>query len=225
MPGPVVVSWEQRPVLLSKLQDHDLFPLAGRLSPEQVYSLVEQVASGLDYLHRHRVVHRDLKLENIGYVDRKQRIALFDFGFLCPFGEKGVKGTYSSMPPEIGTPVTGANDMWAMGILIYQLLKCDQHPLWDHVWTVTDVKRKDIGGADLSSKEHERLLVNTLLSCIKALRTDEALRRVFYEKVAAVEVEPKNAQTLALKYVMTQCLQVSPILRMDAPTACRFLRI
>lgn len=101
-----------------------------RLGEEESKKIFFQILQAMEYLHSLGVSHRDVKLENVLFVDNKERdIKLIDFGFstLCQPGKK-LKvfcGTPSYMAPEIvrrseyeGKPV----DMWSMGIVLYALL-------------------------------------------------------------------------------------------------------
>ena len=77
------------------------------------------------------MTHRDVKLENVLFIDPKdcKEIKLIDFGFstVCQPGKK-LKvfcGTPSYMAPEIVQRLEyegKAVDMWSMGILMYALL-------------------------------------------------------------------------------------------------------
>jgi len=99
-----------------------------RLSEEESRSVFFQVLQAIDHLHGLGVAHRDIKLENVLFVDTKD-IKLIDFGFstVCQPGKK-LKvfcGTPSYMAPEIvrrteyeGKPV----DIWSLGIFLYALL-------------------------------------------------------------------------------------------------------
>eukprot|EP01038_Epipyxis_sp_PR26KG_P010230 gene10230-13762_t len=99
-----------------------------RLSEEESKRIFFQILQAIDHLHTLGVSHRDVKLENVLFVDDKD-IKLIDFGFstVCQPGKK-LKvfcGTPSYMAPEIvrrleyeGKPV----DIWSMGILLYALL-------------------------------------------------------------------------------------------------------
>jgi len=106
---------------------------------EEARFYAAQVLLSLEYLHKHQIVYRDLKLDNImmmadGY------IKLTDYG-LCKAGIDWKKqmstfcGTPEFIAPEILSErsYTRAVDWWAFGVLVYELVlgqvisKCQLH--------------------------------------------------------------------------------------------------
>ena len=93
-----------------------------QLPLEVALALTRQVASALDYAHRHGVVHRDLKPENILLADEQARVA--DFGVAKALSAAGgdqltetglAVGTPAYMSPEqaSGGQVDGRSDVYA----------------------------------------------------------------------------------------------------------------
>ena len=101
----------------------------GPLSLEYAAELLEQIASGLQYAHDHGVVHRDIKPSNILLRDDHYAY-LADFGLAKPLQgadkvtQTGVLlGTPEYMAPELAdSPATKSSDMYALGILLYQMV-------------------------------------------------------------------------------------------------------
>lgn len=86
--------------------------------------LLIEVLQALRYLHRRDMLHRDLKPANILVNDEGQAIVL-DFGLSTTVHEaSGVVGTLMYMPPEIFSKqrVTPASDLYALGVIAYELL-------------------------------------------------------------------------------------------------------
>ncbi len=100
-----------------------------KLDFERAVDLVAQIASALDYLHTMGVVHRDVKPANI-LLDEAGQVKLTDFGIArldkVPFGDEGdqVLGTPSYMAPEqlLGREVTGRSDVFALGVVLFEML-------------------------------------------------------------------------------------------------------
>lgn len=87
----------------------------------------------LDYLHKHGIIYRDIKMENI-LLDQRGHIQLIDFGLSkwLRLGERTgtICGTIQYMAPEILSvePYDHSVDWWSLGILIYALLS-GEYPL------------------------------------------------------------------------------------------------
>ena len=93
--------------------------------------LATEVASALDYAHRHGVVHRDIKPENILLHDRSALVA--DFGIALAVSTAGSRMTETGM--SLGTPhymspeqamgereITPRSDVYALGCVTYEML-------------------------------------------------------------------------------------------------------
>lgn len=66
--------YQKEPLILSRLKNHDVPSL-----PERIESIVVGVAQAMEYLHRHHIIYRDLKPQNIGF-DGKNNVKIYDFG-------------------------------------------------------------------------------------------------------------------------------------------------
>ena len=82
----------------------------------------------VEYMHSRRVVHRDLKLENI-LVDDNLNLKLADFGFACYKNIdslKSYRGTMTYMAPEIklGQQYKGMEvDMFSIGVILFIIVQ------------------------------------------------------------------------------------------------------
>jgi serine/threonine protein kinase len=107
-----------------------------RLDVRARLALFLQVADAVTHAHAHLVVHRDLKPSNI-LVDAEGRVKLLDFGIATLLAERddgaaSVTVTLTGAPaftPEYAAPeqvqdgaITTATDVYALGVLLYQLL-------------------------------------------------------------------------------------------------------
>jgi serine/threonine-protein kinase len=110
------------------------------VAPPRVARWMAQVASGLDHAHRKGFVHRDLKPQNIMLVrDEDEEVTkILDFGLvgiLQPDAHSHTQltsegmffGTPAYMSPEqiTGGEVTGAADLYSLGVIMYLLLTGD----------------------------------------------------------------------------------------------------
>src|SRR5215472_404972 len=111
-------------------------PEGTRLPLEHVLVYVSQVASALQYAHDQRLIHRDVKLENM-LLDAREQVLLADFGLarLVPTHpastqalDPAMEGTALYLAPEQvqGQPEP-ASDQYALGVVVYEWL-CGQRP-------------------------------------------------------------------------------------------------
>eukprot|EP00158_Paraphelidium_tribonemae_P009253 Partr_v1_DN28812_c1_g1_i2_m33641 putative PAS domain containing serine threonine kinase len=98
-----------------------------RLSEADIRFIFKQACEAVAHLHSHKIVHRDIKDENI-VIDSRARIQLIDFGSAAWISDTPFKvfcGTLDYASPEVlaGAPYTGPpQDIWALGILLYTLI-------------------------------------------------------------------------------------------------------
>ncbi|KAK0396448.1 hypothetical protein QR680_001720 [Steinernema hermaphroditum] len=87
-----------------------------------------QIISAIDYCHKHNIVHRDLKAENL-LLDANYNIKIADFGFSNFFTQGDVLRTFCGSPPYAAPEVfegqnyTGPEiDVWSLGVVLYVLI-------------------------------------------------------------------------------------------------------
>jgi WD40 repeat protein/TPR repeat protein/tRNA A-37 threonylcarbamoyl transferase component Bud32 len=105
-----------------------------RLSIRERLELFRQVLSAVQYAHAHLVIHRDLKPANI-LVTAEGQVQLLDFGIaklltegeaketeLTQLGGRALTPDYAAPEQVAGAPITTAADVYALGVMLYELL-------------------------------------------------------------------------------------------------------
>ena len=119
--------------LLLGLDLADTLASARALLPSRAARIAADAAAGLEAAHRAGVIHRDVKPENVFLVhaaDGREIVKVLDFGVSFLQGEDAdpagapVVGTPEYMAPEQaqGAPPAPAADVYALGIVLYEML-------------------------------------------------------------------------------------------------------
>lgn len=101
----------------------------GPLPPARVANIAVQICKALKAAHTERVVHRDLKPQNI-VIDENDRVCVMDFGIARSLEQSGmtqtgaIVGTLQYMSPEQakGETIDQRSDLYACGLILYELL-------------------------------------------------------------------------------------------------------
>mmetsp|Transcript_96997 Transcript_96997/g.202679 ORF Transcript_96997/g.202679 Transcript_96997/m.202679 type:complete len:524 (-) Transcript_96997:25-1596(-) len=96
-----------------------------RLSQSLYLRYAKGIAAAVDYIHRHQIIHRDIKCENL-FADWRQEAILGDFGVFQyeSIGGFSQVGTEIYWAPEVraGSKFTRAADIWAYGMVFVNRL-------------------------------------------------------------------------------------------------------
>ncbi|XP_075386498.1 serine/threonine-protein kinase 36 isoform X1 [Tenrec ecaudatus] len=117
-------------VVVTDYAEGELFQILeddGKLPENQVQAIAAQLVSALYYLHSHRILHRDMKPQNI-LLAKGGGIKLCDFGFARAMSTNtmvltSIKGTPLYMSPELveERPYDHTADLWSVGCILYEL--------------------------------------------------------------------------------------------------------
>jgi serine/threonine protein kinase len=161
----------------------------GPMSPRDAVEILTQACRGLDYAHRNGVVHRDVKPGNL-MVNTDGVVKLADFGIAKAAEQSditkvgSVLGTAAYLSPEQarGEPAGPASDMYALGVVSYQLMS--GHLPYEAA-SLTDLARLQESGPPPRLSDEVRDVPVTLAAAVaRALAKDPARR---YEDAAEME--------------------------------------
>lgn len=103
-----------------------------KISKDQILHIFSQIIFGLSYIHSKKIIHRDIKCENI-FLFKNKLVKIGDFGVSKEISDgklaKTVIGSPLFFAPEIllNMPYSYPADIWAAGCILYQLMT-GRHP-------------------------------------------------------------------------------------------------
>jgi len=179
----MVMEWCQGRLLRQILDE-------GPLPTRRAIKIATQILEALDYIHAHGVIHRDLKPENI-MVDDDDHIKLIDFGIAGDSSARRL--TYANITATLGTPNyispeqvkgkrgDGRSDIYAMGIILYEMLS----------------NKLPFSGPNPMTVMNERLLNYPVPPSVADPSITPQLQEVIYR---ALERDPKNRYARASEF-------------------------
>lgn len=166
--------------------------LCRRLSFETILSLTDQLLAATAFAHERKVIHCDIKPENVILFER-HRAKLADFGIakVASASLRGCgTGTVGHMAPEqaMGRP-TCQSDVFSLGLIVYRMLT-GQWPEWPYEWPFVG---------------HEKLKGRVSPSMIQWLRSSlEVNPRKRFDDAACMHAAFTRIRPAALRYIQNK---------------------
>ncbi|CAD8101711.1 unnamed protein product [Paramecium sonneborni] len=168
-----------------------------RFYEKECIAIIRQLVDVLSYLHSNRIIHRDIKPDNM-IVDKNLNLTLIDFGLSYMTTQQITThqncGTLIYMAPEVlmKKEYFKSVDIWSCGIIQYQLLK-NCHPFWTnqkkekYIKQMSVPQKVDFSGMSKYNFKFERAAIS------------------FFEKTAAFEPEARITAEQALLHPWITC--------------------
>ncbi|XP_013787510.2 mitogen-activated protein kinase kinase kinase 13-like isoform X3 [Limulus polyphemus] len=111
-------------------QLYDVLQAGHDIPPTKVVDWTKQIAAGMNYLHSHKIIHRDLKSPNV-LIASNEILKISDFGTSRQWNDISARmsfaGTVAWMAPEVirNEPCSEKVDIWSFGVVMWELLTCE----------------------------------------------------------------------------------------------------
>lgn len=158
---------------------------SGPLSVDEALNIFEQLLLALQHAHENNVIHRDIKPHNL-LLDTRHNVRVTDFGLaitaedmtINAAEESGsdIMGSVYYMSPEQikGETVSAATDIYAAGVLLYEML-CGERPFVGD--NAVEIARQHLKGTPVPPHKINPEVTTELSSFVmKAIRRDKDLR-------------------------------------------------
>lgn len=174
----------------------------GKLSADEAVEMTLQILKGIAHAHHHRIIHRDIKPQNI-LMTKNGTLKILDFGIARALSETAltetnhVMGSVQYLSPEQakGQSTDESSDIYSIGIVLYELLT--GHPPFNGE-TPVSVAIKHIQ-EELPSIRRERPSIPQSIENVimKATRKEKSLRyrdtnEMYYDLLTALDDERKD---------------------------------
>jgi len=161
-----------------------------------IYNWSHEIINGIYYLHTQRIMHRDIKPNNI-FLTKDARIKIGDFGISRVFDDESTSiastylGTFKYMSPQVKNHIdyTFKADCWSIGCTLYELITLNV--FYDSIHFASIQSNKEL---NLSSMD----ILNQLLNMM--LKTDENKRSSSKQLIDKIDQKPKFIFVIILIY-------------------------
>lgn len=201
---------EQQSVILTEyLEGGELFQRISSadytLTEAKCRDFIRQILKGIDFIHSKRIIHLDLKPQNIvlcnkpgsrdnsknGHSDMlpEDKLKIIDFGLARALGPPGggdsininMCGTLEFMSPEVMrcSSATPASDMWSVGVILYFLVSAGLSPFWGgtEYRTQRNVLRASLANGGYDQEQFNEVSTSAI-ECIQGLLVLEPTKRM-----------------------------------------------
>ncbi|WFD26593.1 non-specific serine/threonine protein kinase [Malassezia nana] len=172
------------------------------LEEDQIAAISLETCKGLEHLHNHSIIHRDIKSDNI-LLNNYGQVKITDFGFCAKLTDQRSKratmvGTPYWMAPEVvkqkeyGSKV----DIWSLGIMAIEMIEneppyLDEEPL-KALYMIATNGTPTLKKPEKLSRELKGFLAVCLCADVKSRATaDELLQHEFLRKACPISELPK----------------------------------
>ncbi|UBH09508.1 Stk1 family PASTA domain-containing Ser/Thr kinase [Macrococcus armenti] len=160
---------------------HEYIKENGPLSAEEAVFFAKQILRGIEHAHSHRIVHRDIKPQNILMTEQKE-LKISDFGIARALSETAmtqtnhIMGSVHYLSPEQakGVRTDESSDIYSIGIVLYEMLT--GHPPFEGESAVS-IAIKHIQDAIPSVRTENKSIPQSLENVVNKATMKDKLRR------------------------------------------------
>ncbi|MGO4936598.1 Stk1 family PASTA domain-containing Ser/Thr kinase [Fundicoccus sp. Sow4_H7] len=123
---------DQQYIVMEYVDGYDLKSFIKKNAPvslELTVSIMSQILSAIEVAHKHRIIHRDIKPQNI-LLTKDNEVKITDFGIAIALSDTSITQTntllgsvhYLSPEQARGSSATTKSDIYALGVVLYELI-------------------------------------------------------------------------------------------------------